>query len=134
MPVGQPIEEYRIAGENARWYSNIRFAQLTLFLAITAAIFNRAFGAAPLPGIILASLKAGGIAAAIAFWYLEKRADDYWRHFIHRAEALEKLLKYRQYMDRPPQRPRTTSVIRAFIALVGAFWLLALVLQYLGTG
>ncbi len=134
MTAGQPIDEYKIAGDNARWYSNIRFAQLTLFLAVTAAIFNRAFNPSPLPDIIAALLKAGGIVAAVAFWYLEKRADDYWMHFMERAAALEKLLKFSQYTSRPRRPLRTTVVIRGFIALVGLFWLVALALQVLRVG
>jgi hypothetical protein len=49
---------------------------------------------------------------------------------MYRAEHLDKQLKYRQYLDRPNKTPRTTQVIRWFIGLVGAFWLIALLSPY----
>jgi hypothetical protein len=51
MAKGDPENEYKIASENIHWYSNIRFAQLTLFFALTAALASRIFheAQAPLP-------------------------------------------------------------------------------------
>lgn len=132
MAKGNPVDEYKIVGDNLRWYSNIRFAQLTLFLAINAAIFHQVFSVSSLTGILSVLLSAGGIVTAAVFWYLEKRADDYWLHFMRRAEKLEKALKFRQYTDRPMSKLRTTQVIRLFILLVGVFWVIALVVELKG--
>ena len=34
----EPLEEYKSLNDNIRWYSNLCFAQLPLFIAITAAL------------------------------------------------------------------------------------------------
>jgi hypothetical protein len=123
MPQGNPIDEYRSAGENIRWYSNIRFAQLTLFVALTALILNRLFPAdSSFPPPYELGLKLIGAVSAIVFGYMELRADEYWTHFMRRAEILEQELGFCQYTTRPIRRVRTTHLLRAFFLGVFAFW------------
>jgi hypothetical protein len=119
-----------LLSDNLRWYSNIRFAQLTLYLAITAAIYN-GLVTDNLSILIVHSiaLKIGGIFSSALFWYLEMRADEYWSHFMKRAVVLEKELKFKQYTERPQRRFRTTVAIRLFIAGVGIIWIVSLFLN-----
>ena len=124
------LEEYKIVSENLKWYSNMRFAQLTLFIAITAAIAN-GISNERLSSLMLfnIALKIGGILVSCVFWYLEMRADDYWSHFMKRAVALESELKFKQYTERPKRKLRTTVTIRLFITAISLFWLAALILN-----
>lgn len=130
MAKSNPLEEYKIASDNLRWYSNMRFAQLTLYLAVIAAISNaiisERISAVTIPSIVL---KVGGFLASILFWYLEMRADEYWSHFMNRAETLEKILGFKQYANRPKRKLRTTYAIRSFITAIGIFWLASLFLN-----
>jgi hypothetical protein len=131
MAKGDPENEYKIASENMRWYSNIRFAQLTLFFALTAGFYNEVFSFnTKVPDFILFSLKIGGILSSFAFAYLEKRADDYWLNYIKRACVLEKVLGYKQYSSRPDRAFATSTVILILYGLVALFWLLTLVIPY----
>jgi hypothetical protein len=101
---GNALDEYKIVSDNLRWYSNMRFAQLTLFVAITATLANWVFSDKLSTLALLALfLKATGIIVSALFWYLEMRADDYWSHFMRRAVELEKRLNFKQYTDRPPR-------------------------------
>jgi hypothetical protein len=129
MPKGNPEIEYKIASENIRWYSNIRFAQLTLFFALTAGLYSATFSSsATISHFIIAGFKAGGFLSALAFAYLEKRADDYWLHFMDRACFLEKELGYKQYSSRPARSFPTSTVIMIMYAVVGLFWLATILL------
>jgi hypothetical protein len=127
MAEAQALDEYKIAAENMRWYSNIRFAQLTLFVALTTLMLSRLYaGSPPLPSSIALALKVlGGISAAV-FGYMEIRADEYWSHYMRRAVELEKALGYAQYTSRPQRRLRTTHVLRILFLSVLLFWVTSL--------
>ncbi len=85
-----------------RHYANMRFAQLTLYFALTAGLMSSVFMADPaLPAPLRQVLKLLGAVAGCAFGLMEERAADYWHHFRKRAEALEKTLGYAQYSNRP---------------------------------
>ncbi len=128
--MAEPLDEYKIAAENMRWYSNIRFAQLTLFVALTTLILTRLYaGSPPLPSVIAIALKIlGGVSSAV-FAYMEIRADEYWSHYMRRAVELEKSLGYGQYTSRPQRRLRTTHVLRILFLSVFLFWGIALFLR-----
>lgn len=120
MPLGEPIEEYKILNENMRWFSNVRFAQLTLLIAISVGLFTIVFTSKPpLSHIAAIILKAAGILTILAFWMLEELAADYWRHFRRRAEELEKELGYKQYSTVRHHRINSTNMFRVlFVALL----------------
>lgn len=101
MP-GDPSEEYKDLSDNMRHYANTRFAQLTLYFALTAALINAVFlTEPPLASRLRLGLKIAGAIAAALFGVMEKRAADYWHHFRKRATALESILGYKQYTERP---------------------------------
>jgi hypothetical protein len=66
-------------------------------------------------------LKIGGILSALVFGYMEKRADDYWRHYMDRACALEEKLGYSQYSTRPVRKLRTTHTILVLYGTIALF-------------
>ena len=123
MKKADPLEEYKIASGNLHWYSNIRFAQLTLFFAITALIAHTVFENSSLPENVDSLMKLTGIGSCLLFIYLEGRADNYWSHFMERSVELEKSLGFKQYSARPVRKLRTTHAIRFFIFLIAFFWL-----------
>src|SRR5688500_13698402 len=98
-------DEYLDVSNNMRLFINMRFAQLTLFIAITAALLNVVFSKDPsaLPGTSIA-LKLGGLLAVVVFWVMEERAADFFHHYKRRAIVLEKSLEYSQYTDRPERK------------------------------
>ncbi|MBP1771579.1 MAG: hypothetical protein H6P99_742 [Holophagaceae bacterium] len=120
-----PKDEYKIVNDNLHWYSNVRLAQLTLFFAILAVLSGRVFGAdaEKLSPAFILSMKVGGLLATALFWYLEHRADQFWSHFMKRGVQLEAILNYKQFMDRPKARPRTTTAIKWFFFVIALFWL-----------
>ena len=68
MPRGDPKDEYKDLSDNMRNYVNVRFAQLTLFVAITAALVTIAFTSEPpVSDSMRFVLKIGGV---IRPWYL----------------------------------------------------------------
>jgi hypothetical protein len=129
MSQGDPKDEYRDLSDNMRQYGNLRFAQLTLFIASTAALLN----ATLTPGLPFTTelrflLKIGGVITAIVFWVMEERAADYWHHFRRRAVELEKQLGYQQYTTRPARTFITaTNAARLFYASLLVFWVITII-------
>jgi hypothetical protein len=121
------LDEYKSASENIRWYSNMRFAQMTVFMAVTAAILSKVFSLGTgLPAFVGPALKIGGILSALIFGYMEIRADDYWSHYMKRAVELEDGLGFKQYSTRPIRKLRTTLTVRIFYLAIIVFWTLSL--------
>jgi len=116
--------EYQDVSENLRHYSNMRFAQMTLFLAITAGLGSVIIHDLKTPSQWLRTIGGvGGAVAAVIFWVLEERAADYWHHFRRRAVQLEKILGYAQYRERPARSYVTaTNAVRVFYAIILLFW------------
>jgi len=117
--------EYVDVSDNLRHYGNMRFAQMTLFVAITAGL-----GSAVINDLkascqwLRAIVGVGGAIATVIFWVLEERAADYWHHYIRRALQLEETLGYAQYKGRPAQSYVTaTNAVRVFYAVVLLFWI-----------
>ncbi len=126
-----PLEEYKDLSANMRQYASMRFAQLTLFIAMTAGLFNLLFGSnSTISGLPRDIFKSVGILIAIAFWVMEERAADYWHHFRRRAVELESELGYRQYTTRPVRNfISATNAVRLLYGVVVIFWLISLLLQ-----
>ena len=102
MAENNTTEEYKQLNENMRHYGNMRFAQLTLYFAITAGLGTALLMVnPPLNYRVRFGLKIAGIVSSIAFGVMEERAADYWHHFRRRASEIEELLGYEQYANRP---------------------------------
>jgi len=127
MANGNSNDEYKDLSDNMRHYANMRFAQLTLYFAVTAALITVVFTLDPaLPGDLRLLLKFIGVLSAAAFGVMEERAADYWHYFRRRAEQIEIVLGYKQYTDRPVARVFTsTNAARALVWGGMALWLLA---------
>jgi hypothetical protein len=128
MAEGDPQAEYADVSSNVRHFQTIRFAQLTIFIALTGGLLNVLFGRAatlPLWGSII--IRIAGLLISLLYWVLQERTMLYWRHFIHRAAELEKLLGYKQYSTRPRAGLFTgTNAMRLFFLVITLFWVSSL--------
>jgi hypothetical protein len=130
MADATPKDEYLDASENMRTFMNIRFAQLTLFVAITAALLTVLLrgSEASLPEALALALKLGGVLSVIIFAVMEERGSDYFHHYKTRAIALEAQLGFQQYSTRPQRRIVTaTNAVRLLFLASGLFWVLLLI-------
>jgi hypothetical protein len=134
------LSEYSEACTNMRFYGNLQFAVLTVFLALLVGIVAFSFGLVinvPVSETITSSIpaslntlsKIGGIVATFIFWTLEERLISYWYHNKRRAIELEKELGYNLHLRRP--KPllgflNTTFAMRLLYLCVGIFWVYAL--------
>jgi hypothetical protein len=81
---GDPVEEYKDISEHIRFYGNMRFGTLTIFVALTGGLIALVFGKdslspplTPFPDSWIFSprfaLKLSGLLIASAFWVMEER-------------------------------------------------------------
>ena len=127
MANGSQADEYKDLSDNMRHYGNMRFAQLTLYFALTAGLVTVVFTLNPPlgPGLRRGLMLVGAVASA-AFGVMEERAADYWHHFRRRAVKLEESLGYKQYTDRPAAKVLTaTNAARVMVWGGVPLWLLA---------
>ncbi|MBU2503533.1 MAG: hypothetical protein KJ879_00565 [Nanoarchaeota archaeon] len=121
-------QEYIHINEIIRHYHNQRFAQLTLWLAITAVLlsvlFGKTYNVTPIAAI---SLKLIGIIASIVFWVMDQRMVDHWRYFWQRAKQLESDLGFQMWQYRPKRTLLgSTNATRLLYGAVTVFWLFTL--------
>jgi hypothetical protein len=123
------VEEYKDVSNNVRHYGTMRFAQLTLFVAISGALIVLAFK--PLAEVSYGprrGIRIAGLVITAVFWILEQRSTVYWIRFKERALYLEEKLGYDQYHMRP--RPlrlivqiNATNALRLLFISCFIFWL-----------
>jgi hypothetical protein len=122
-PKKYPLEEYKDLSSNIRQYANMRFAQLTLFIATTVGILSIAFRTdIPLPPWIV---RIGGLCVSIAFLIIERRSTKYALTYMRRAAKLEEdTLGFDQYRSVIGRGMITaTNAVASLIILVAVFWL-----------
>lgn len=121
---GDPRDEYLDASSNQRQFQTIRFAQLTVYLAMVGVILNLVLsGSAAVSGIVRTMLQGAGLAVTLLFWIHQERTMAYWNHFVNRAAELEATLGFEQYSTRPPARLISSfHAMRAFFAILTLFW------------
>lgn len=123
------VEEYKDVSSNLRQYANMRFAQLTLFVALSGALVSVAFKPATQVAAPRWIIRTAGIVLSLVFWLLEHRSTVYWIAFIKRAERLEDKLSFRQYKGRPKSRVllkieiNATNAVRLLFSFSILFWL-----------
>jgi len=128
MVKSNPSEEYKDVSDNMRHYANMRFAQMTLYFAVTAGLVTALFTVNPPldDHRLRLALKIIGVLASAAFGVMEERAADYWHHFRRRAVAIEELLSYEQYTNRPAAKLfSATNAARVMVWGGVPLWLLA---------
>ncbi|NOG93111.1 MAG: hypothetical protein HND42_07715 [Armatimonadetes bacterium] len=124
-------DEYIDVSNNLRHWNTLRFAELTVFMALTAGLINAMYigkGAQSFEAGLL--LKCAGIFSTLAFFVLQERTMTWFHAFNRRAIELEKELGFRQYMDVPRVRVLSgQNSIRSLFMMILAFWILMIVRQ-----
>ncbi len=125
MPVGNPKDEYLDASANQRQFQTIRFAQLTVYLALTGFLINLLFShpesMTPLVRILL---KSAGLITTLLFGVHQVRTEAFWSHFVRRAAELEEELGFKQYSTRPRSGFISSfKAMRAFFIVLTLFWI-----------
>jgi len=129
MSLGNPQDEYTDVSESIRHWQNMRFAQLTVFIALTAgmfaAVYHKDFDTSELTKLLT---KFAGLGVCAMFWLMDERVVEYWRSARNRAIVLETTLGYAQYSS-TPRRGRLTAgnAIRAFYLVHLLSWIAAIV-------
>ena len=125
MGTGNPKDEYLDASSNARQYQSIRFAQLTVYLALMGFLLNLLFSDSDaITSLVRNMLKAGGLLSTLLFWIHQERTMAYWNNFVNRAAELEKELGFKQYQTRPPAGLISSfKAMRLFFLILTLFWI-----------
>jgi hypothetical protein len=128
MPKEEPKVEYIDVSTNLRHWNTLRFAELTIFIAITGAMMNVVFGrSAELPRSFSPLVKVAGVLVSILFLILQERTMQWWYCFVERAAELEQELGFQQYRRRPSgHRVTGTVAMRLFFIVIILFWIISL--------
>ena len=129
--VGDPLEEYKDVSDNMRHYANMRFAQLSLYFALSAGLIATVFGSSPpLADSLRFVLKLVGVVGSSAFGVMDDRAADYWHQLRRRAVIIEGELGFEQHTNRPRRRVLTaTNAVRMMIWGSAVLWIVAAIAQ-----
>jgi len=124
MGTGNPKDEYLDASSNARQYQSIRFAQLTVYLALMGFILNLLFSdSSVVTSLMHKVLMGGGLLSTLLFWIHQERTMAYWNNFVNRAAELEEELGFKQYRTRPPSGLISSfKAMRLFFLVLSLFW------------
>lgn len=119
--------EYVDVSNNLRHWNTLRFAELTVYIAITGAMMNVVLGrSTPLPWGFAVLVKAAGILTSVLFLILQERTMTWWYRFVERAAELEEELGFQQYRRRPTGHKITGRVaIRLWFIVIILFWILS---------
>lgn len=125
-------KEYSELGQWLRFHSQLRFATLTIFAALSGAIVTVVFKTTPaLSNSLQTVLKIAGALTAIVFLAMEVSSAMSWRRFAKRGVAIEQNLLpfelYKTMFGAPKFRwlPTTFMVWLLYLSAL-AFWLLTL--------
>lgn len=118
------LEEYKEIGANLRQYGNMRFAQLTLFVAVTggllAAIFSKDSSLSQCQRLGAEML---GLFLTVAFWVMEEKSTSWWNQYYQRAVHVEAELGMAQYSARAPMTiVSATYAVRFLFAITVTIW------------
>ena len=120
-------KEYTEVNNNLRHYSNLRFAQLTIFLALTGGLIAITFSK-DISNKLKTLFEATGIFISLMFLLIEESATHKWKSFKKRGIELEKDLEFSQLINFPSSGLfSATAATRMLYAGVIFFWLIALI-------
>ena len=124
MGEGQARDEYLDASSNVRHWSTLRFAQLTIYIALTAGLLNILCArSAPPVGRIAVAIEVAGFLTTVMYWVLQERTMLYWYAFVRRAAEIEPALGFRQHLSRPRSGPFSSSnAMRGLFLVMALFW------------
>lgn len=124
-------DEYVDVSNNLRHWNTLRFAELTVFIALTAGLLSALYigkgGQLYEAGILL---KSAGIGSTLVFLVLQERTMAWFHAFLRRSIELERQLGFHQYRDVPRVRVLTSrNAIRLLFLMILVLWVGALLFQ-----
>lgn len=124
MALGNPKDEYLDASSNQRQFQSIRFAQLTVYLALAGVLLNLLVtSSSSMSSLVRGLLETAGLLITLLFWIHQERTMAYWNHFVRRAAELEEALGFKQYSTRPPSGIISSfKAMRVFFFILTLFW------------
>jgi len=128
----QLFEHYKEANTLARHYSNLRFANLTVFLAITFGLLTVVSSKDALNWLKLGSTITG-VIVAILFFTTESGINAYINHFQATAKKIEGQLDFEMWQTLLPQKSfvKATTAMRILYAVVLLFWLFGFIKMFM---
>ena len=114
--------EYLDVSNNLRHYGNLQFAQLTLYIAISAGALAQLYGQHSVTGVARVLLCVAGAAAGMAFLLCSRRVSEYWNARVRRAKEIEWSLGFAQYW-----RPVPKKFVSNRLAVAGVYWTIIVV-------
>ena len=126
------IEEYKECNSNLRHYSNMRFAELTLFFAINAGLLSvLSDNQSSLDQLIEFLLRVLGILISILFAVMNDRRVALWVSLKERAVEIENQLELEQYQKRPKAKFLSNrNMAKAIYYLFILFWSLFILREH----
>ena len=118
--------EYTEVVQTIRHYSNLRFAAFSIFIAMMAGIGLVSFGKGQFGEHAAVIARIAGVLVIAIFWLYEERLTELYQYFMRAAAALERLLGYTQWTDRPIGKghiPNRTVIMRLFYSALTLLWL-----------
>jgi len=118
------FEQYKEANTLVRHYSNLRFANLTVFLAITFGLLTVVCNKEAFHFLKVGSAIAG-VIVAILFWATESGINTYINHFQAYAKRLEEQLSFDMWDKLLSHKifAKATTAMRILYAVVLLFWI-----------
>ena len=129
------LEEWKEVRESLRYYGNKRFAQLTVFIAVTGFMVD-AFFAKSARAVIL--LPVAGMILSILFLLIERGEVKYWKAFASRGREIEHVLTDLRLMHRRPQWRGVRKLLEPTCPIYGIYiislilWVCLFLLRFLG--
>ena len=129
MGKGDPRQEYEDLSSNLRHYGTLQFAQLTVFIAITAGLLSVVFRSDnSIPSLAEIALKLAGLFISALFLVMTERITAHWSAYSKRAVELEKILGYKQYTERPKAKFFSNrNAVRGVYLLAGILWICSII-------
>lgn len=127
--------EYNEVGQNIRHYQNLRFAILSVFIAMMAGVGLVAFGKGQFSEHAAVGARAAGVLLIAVFWLYEERQTEFLLNFRRVAIELERALGYTQWTRLPIGGGRlvgTRILWRLFFFPLALLWLYGLIAVPLG--
>ena len=129
-PIGTPLDEYKLLGEDLRHYGVLRLYRFTLLLGTTGAMVTALASENVRQHVMpFMLLKIGGLVVAIAFAIMDYRSGEQWMRIARRANVLALQLGFEERPTAHPWNPLSTTgasrVLHAFFVL-GWLFVLAL--------
>jgi hypothetical protein len=118
------LAAYAQAAESMRHYATLRFAQLTVLLAVASAFAGLLTSSTPLGSQERVVLRIIAMLATFMFLVMQERAVDHWKSSERSARAIEQRLGARVFLNwRQRSVVSATNATRLLHLLIGAVWL-----------